>query len=249
MDNSRVSKLKMKNEPEAAAGNNAGKKKDTNTLIEDAYRTIKQFIFDQKLVPGQRLVYDDMAKMLNMSRTPVINALNRLEQQGLVVSESRRGFYVRRMDLGEAWDAFGVREALETYAVEQAILKAVEEDFQKLEEKIAEFENYNPPYYNRKKIFLDAAIHIQIAEMSRNKILKWHLKMNLEHIYLRAKLDNYDSDRIDNMKADHHLLVKKMRNKDILGSVETIRKHIHTSRTHVMACLSDNELKTGNFEL
>ena len=78
MDNSRVSKLKMKNEPEAAAGNNAGKKKDTNTLIEDAYRTIKQFIFDQKLVPGQRLVYDDMAKMLNMSRTPVINALNRL---------------------------------------------------------------------------------------------------------------------------------------------------------------------------
>ena len=239
----------MKNLAVVESGMDAKTKKDSNTLIEDAYRNIKQLIFDQKLVPGQRLVYDDLAKMLKMSRTPVINALNRLEQQGLVVSESRRGFYVRRMDLGEAWDAFGVRDALETYAVEQAILKASEADYQKLEEKILEFENYKPPYYNRKKIFLDAAIHIQIAEMSGNKILKWHLKMNLEHIYLRAKVDNYDLERIENFNTDHHLLLKKMRNKDIIGSIETIRKHIQTARANVMACLSDSELKTGNFEL
>jgi hypothetical protein len=43
--------------------------------------------------------------------------------------------------------------------------------------------------------------------------------------------------------------MKKMRNKDIMGSVEIIRKHIQTARANVMACLSDNELKTGNFEL
>ena len=80
-------------------------RKDSISLIEDAYRKIKQLIYNQQLIPGQRLVYDDLARTLNMSRTPIINALNRLAQQGLVDSESFRGFYVRPMDLQEVWDA------------------------------------------------------------------------------------------------------------------------------------------------
>jgi len=222
--------------------NLSNSEKSGKSLMEDAYYRIKHLIFNQTLVPGQRLVYDDLARMLNMSRTPIINALNRLEQQGLVVSESYRGFYVRPMDFQEAWDAFGLREAIETYAVEQAIQKADAEDMKKLEEKLYEHENYKPSYYDRKKIFLDATFHLQIAEMAKNRILKWHLKINLEHVYLRAKLDKYDISRMENAANEHHLLVKKMKNKDILGSIETMRNHIISSRDHVIACLSDNEL-------
>lgn len=224
-------------------------KKNPDTRIEDAFRRIKRLIFEQKLVPGQKLVYDDLARMLDMSRTPVINALNRLEQQGLVVSESRRGFYVRTMDLQEAWDAFGVREALETYAVEQAIVKADEKDFQKLEEQLLNYLNYKVPHYDRRKVFLDAAFHLQIAEMTRNRILKWHLKMNLEHLYLRARLDNYEASRMESANDEHLLLINKMRHKDVRGSVDAIRAHIQTDRNSVMACLSDNELTEGEFEL
>ncbi|MGC8492147.1 MAG: GntR family transcriptional regulator [Syntrophobacteraceae bacterium] len=223
-------------------------KANSRTLIEDAYRQIKQLIFEQKLVPGQKLIYDDLARMLHMSRTPVINALNRLEQQGLVISESHRGFYVRPMDLGEAWDAFGVREALEVYAVEQAIIKADEQDFIKLEERLAEYDAYTQ-HYDRKKIFLDAAFHIKIAQISRNNILKWHLKINMEHIYLRANLDKRDIDSIEEAKKDHHLLLKKMRNKDIKGSIELVRKHVQSARSNVLACLSDKSLKVSGFEL
>ncbi|MFH0727057.1 MAG: GntR family transcriptional regulator [Pseudomonadota bacterium] len=214
-----------------------------NTRMDDAYRRIKQLIFEEKFVPGQKLVYDDLARMLDMSRTPVINALNRLEQQGLVLSESHRGFYVRPMDLGEAWDSFGVREALETYAVEQAILKADEDDFKKLEEKRLDYDNYTPGYHDRKKIFMDASFHIQLAAMTKNKILSWHLRINFEHLYLRAKLDNLDISRMKKESDEHHLLVKKMRNKDVAGSVETIQAHIHAARSSVMSCLSDHELK------
>ena len=216
--------------------------KNGKSLMEDAYYRIKHLIFNQTLVPGQRLVYDDLARMLNMSRTPIINALNRLEQQGLVVSESFRGFYVRPMDCQEAWDAFGLREAIETYAVKQAIEMADSEDMEKLEEKLFEHEDHKPGYYDRKKIFLDATFHLQIAEMAKNRILKWHLKINLEHVYLRAKLDGYDISRMKNAANEHHLLVKKMKNKDILGSIETMRNHIISCRDHVIACLSDNDI-------
>ena len=98
--------------------------KANKTLIEYAYQKIKQMIFQQKVIPGQRLVYSDLCKLFNMSRTPIINALTRLEQEGFLVSEAFRGFQVKPIDLQELWDLFGVREALESYAIEKAIERA-----------------------------------------------------------------------------------------------------------------------------
>jgi len=224
-------------------------RKDTISLIEEAYRRIKQLIYNQQLVPGQRLVYDDLARTLKMSRTPIINALNRLEQQGLVVSESFRGFYVKPMDLQEVWDAFGLREAIETYAVELAISKASKDDYKILEEKLIEHESYQPSYYDRKKLFLDAAFHLQITEMTGNRILKWHLRMNMEHVYLRAKLDDYDTARMAKAPSEHRMLLKQMRDKNILGSVETMKNHIRSARSYVIACLSKIEGGTEDYAL
>jgi len=223
--------------------------KGPKSLIEEAYRNIKNLIFQQKLIPGQRLVYDDLARMLKMSRTPIINALNRLEQQGLVVSESFRGFYVRPMDIQEAWDSFGLREALETYAVKQAIAHAEPDDFSKLEETLVAHESYTPNYYDRKKILMDAQFHLQIAEMARNRILKWHLKTNLEHVYLRANLEKYDARRMSITPDEHRRLLKRMRMKNTIESVEIIRLHIQKARDHVIACLSDSELKDEEYRL
>lgn len=218
-------------------------------LIEEAYRKIKHLIFLQRLVPGQRLVYDDLASMLKMSRTPIINALNRLEQQGLVVSESYRGFQVKPMDIQEARDAFGIREALETYSVKEAIEHATLDDFAILEEKLIAHESYMPNYYNRDKMLVDAEFHLQIADMTKNRILKWHLKTNLEHLYLRADLSNYDIERMKATGPEHRRLFNRMKNKDSLGSIELIRLHIQKARDHVITCLAENELKNEEYNL
>jgi DNA-binding GntR family transcriptional regulator len=183
-------------------------------------------------------VYDDLAKRLQMSRTPIINALNRLEQHGLVASESYRGFTVRPMDNKEAWDSFGFREAIETFAVEQAIYNADEKQFDLLEEKVIAYDEHRSGYYDRKKIFTDIAIHNQIAEMAKNQVLKWHLKLTLQHIYMRARLNNYSLERLETAQAEHHTLVSRMRNKDVLGSIEVMRNHVHYDRSHVIACIS-----------
>lgn len=218
-----------------------GNPNNSTTLIEEAYRKIKQMIFEQKLVPGQRLVNKDLGEMLNMSRTPIINALNRLVQDGFVGFESFRGFYVRPIDLQEVWDAFGVREALEVYAVEQAIKLADLEDIHLLEEKLREHVEYQPHYYTRKKFFLDSLFHLQIAEMSKNRVLKFLLQRNFEHIYLRARLDNYAPHRMADAADEHHRLVDRMKKKDIIGSIEIIRNHVQKARDHVIRCLSDQE--------
>ena len=211
------------------------------TRIEEAYREIKQMIFDQKLVPGQRLVNKDLGDILNMSRTPIINALNRLVQDGFVAFESFRGFYVRPIDLQEVWDAFGVREALEVYTIEQAIKFSADGDIQELENKLREHAEYQPHYYTRKKFLLDSEFHLQIAAMTKNNVLKWLLKRNFEHIYLRARLENYDIQRMSAAVDEHHRLVRKLKNKDIIGSIELMRNHIQKARDLVIRSLTDEE--------
>jgi len=218
-------------------------------LIEEAYRKIKELIFLQRLIPGQRLVYDDLGRLLKMSRTPIINALNRLEQQGLVVSTSFKGFQVKPMNIQEAIDAFGIREALETYSVKQAIEHATPEDFDQLEEKLEAYDSYLPNYYERNKMLADASFHLQIAEMTRNRILKWHLKTNFEHLYLRANLSNYKVERMQAAGVEHRRLFNKMKTKDSLGSVEIVRLHIQNARDQVIACLSEHELTNDVYQL
>ena len=212
------------------------------TRIEEAYRQIKQMIFDQKLIPGQRLVNQDLVDRLNMSRTPIINALNRLVQDGFVAFESFRGFYVKPIDLQEVWDAFGVREALEVFTVEQAIKLADDGDIGRLENKLREHAEYQPHYYTRKKFLLDSNFHFQIAAMTKNNVLKWLLKRNFEHIYLRARLENYDIKRMPVAVDEHQRLVKKIKNKDIIGSIELMRNHIQKARDLVIRSLTDAEL-------
>jgi len=226
---------------------NTSNNNQSKTLIEEAYRKIKLMIFEQKFAPGQRLVSKDLVDTLNMSRTPIINALNRLVQDGFVGFESFRGFYIRPIDHQEVWDAFGVREALEAYTVEQAIKLADAGDMAILEEKLHQHEQYMPHYYTRKKFLLDSEFHLQIAVMAKNRVLRWLLKRNFEHVFLRARLDNYDPRRMASSAQEHHRLVERMKKKDVIGSIEVIRNHVQKARDHVIRCLSEEE--PGQVEL
>ena len=77
--------------------------------------------------------------------------------------------------------------------------------------------------------------------MAKNNVLKWLLKKNFEHIYLRARLENYDIQRMAVAVDEHTRLVRKMKNKDIIGSIELMRNHIQKARDLVIRSLTDEE--------
>jgi DNA-binding GntR family transcriptional regulator len=89
-------------------------------LTELTYRSIKQSVLNGTLGELSRLTEESLATQLGISKSPVREALNRLEAEGLVRIEARRGAYVRQFSAKEIKDLYELREVLETHAIDAA---------------------------------------------------------------------------------------------------------------------------------
>lgn len=99
-----------------------------STPASPAYEQIRQAIVEGQYAPGQRLIEQRIAEELQLSRTPVREALHRLEAEGLVQSEPNRGAVVRALSVDDIADIYGLRARLEGYAAELAAQRATPEE-------------------------------------------------------------------------------------------------------------------------
>ena len=83
------------------------------TLQQQAYEFVKTQVMNLELKPGQYVTDSQIAEKLNISRTPVREALRRLEQEGLLVNQARRGWKVYALSLEDIHEIFDIKEALE----------------------------------------------------------------------------------------------------------------------------------------
>lgn len=106
---------------------------------EGIYERIRRGIVEGHYPPGSRLVEQRLAEELQVSRTPVREAVRRLESEGLVVVERNRGAQVRPLDEADISDLYEVRARLEAYAAELAAERAEPVDLDDLRESSAVF--------------------------------------------------------------------------------------------------------------
>src|SRR6478672_3410109 len=91
-------------------------------LTQLAYRSIKGYILDGRLDEHSRLTEEFLSTQLGISKSPIREALNRLETEGLIKIEPRKGAYLRRLSPDEVTELYDLREALETHVVRTAKL-------------------------------------------------------------------------------------------------------------------------------
>jgi DNA-binding GntR family transcriptional regulator len=206
------------------------KEKETTNLMEKAHQLIRNMMLQHKLSPGQKIIYRDLSEKLNMSKTPIMYALGRLEQEGFVELIPNQGYIVKELDLKEIEDFFDVREALETYAIGLAIKSMKPENLKALEEKIRQHREYVTPVYDRKRMVLDADIHLYIALMSGNRVLARQLHQIFEHLFLRYRLELMHSIRPTSAPAEHQKMLSLIRKRDISGAQKVMRTHIQSGK-------------------
>lgn len=107
-------------------------------LYEEALLAIRAAILRGSFAPGERLYGPDLAGRLGLSRGPVREALNKLEQEGIVVSNPHHGSSVVRIDDAELYDAIEIREFIETLHCDRLIGSLTDDDLVALEVKVDE---------------------------------------------------------------------------------------------------------------
>ncbi len=89
-------------------------------LTEQAYQSVKRQLLNGSFPEGSKLTEEYLSSALGISKSPVREALMRLESEGLIIIESRRGAYVRKFSAKEVHDLYDVRALLEVHAVSSA---------------------------------------------------------------------------------------------------------------------------------
>lgn len=134
-------------------------KKSLSNLV---YRDLKEKILKNKLLPGDKLIEMEIASNLGVSRTPVREALKKLEEDGLVTSFPRKSFIVSKISVKEAKNLYIVRKSLEPLAVELLAQKG-------LNEKSKYFQEINDD--------LRLAIENNEEELAQNLIIEWNMAL------------------------------------------------------------------------
>ena len=202
----------------------------------EAYSAIKELVAGHKLSPGQKLIYRDLEEELGMSKTPIINGLVRLEQEGFVVSKKNRGFFIKKFSAEEAKQIYDLREKLEEISIDYAIKNHNNKDLKILEEKLNLYNNYSAPMYDRKRLELDTEFHMQIAKMGKNDFFTSMIKQFYENIYFSLNVV-YLTSYIDNFKEEHELIFNAVKEGNLTEAKRVLRLHTRAARKLLVAAL------------
>jgi DNA-binding GntR family transcriptional regulator len=120
------------------------------TLRQQAYKIIKDKIVCLQIKPGERLFEADLAKDLNMGRTPVREAILMLENEKLVECNDKQGYLVRKLSREEAYDFFAIRLVIEDFAIPLIIKGLTDNTIAELEHNIEKVKGCveNNDFYN-----------------------------------------------------------------------------------------------------
>jgi len=145
-------------------------------LNNQVYNLLKKKIVHFRFSPGLRINVEEIAREMGVSRTPVWEAIRRLEQEGLLKCVPKKGVFLREADKNTIRELYTVRSVLEKYAGRIAAKVRTEEQLKSLKENLIEQEKVIVKKDLYKYSLLDLEFHLSIASMSANQTLKELLK-------------------------------------------------------------------------
>ena len=203
-------------------------------LREIVYEELKRQILVGEIAPGTRMMEVELAEDMGVSRTPVREAIRKLEKEGLVTIEPRRGAYASDISIKDMVDVLEVRQMLEGTAASMAAQKVTEE------EKL-DFVEANSAYKNAVKkgnieeiIRYDELFHQLIVSYSGNKTLN-QLLSQVQELALRFRYIYYDDfSRYENMPVEHEEIEEAIISGDTQKAKVVAEEHVERLKKFVI---------------
>jgi len=203
------------------------------------YSSIKRMILFGQLGPGRKLVHEELAEALKVSRTPVREALERLYQEGFVTRLPRRGFYVTGITRDEAYGLYGAREALELFALQVTMERGPlpRGALNTLAAYSKRYEDLINTQMLTERILADMLFHLKLAELSGNRYVVRLLAQTFERSALKRRHEGYRYDRSTLAATEHRQLLDALAKHDKRAAMQALRKHVQSARDALLSQL------------
>lgn len=194
-------------------------------LTLHVYDKIKEMMFNYEIVPGQRLVFVDLAKALGVSRTPVNNALSILAKEGYLDFIPNQGYSVHKLTLEEAEALYDMKNILETGSISKAIRNATTKHLDLIQAKKNAFEKSAENRVTRSLFIMDMEFHSAICAMAGNPLLVEKYKDIYQHIFLRLRTEFLLVERSFEIIKEHNQIFESIRISDVSWAKTLISQH------------------------
>ena len=205
--------------------------REVESLADVAYRRLSEALLTGQIPPGQRLVMDQLADQLDISRTPVRDALLRLERENLIEPTGKRGYVVRKMTVDDAFHLYETRVAIEGFAARR-VAEIGKPAIEHVRQAIVASKGKDTDA--RKAFDANMSIHRAVVEATGNPSLLelfddiWHRSVGLA---LFADFLSHDLEQVPVEKRHEPLLVAFGQGTD--ASFGAMRDHIRAGlRVH-----------------
>ena len=202
-------------------------------LRDVVFENLRSAILEGKLKSGQRLMEVQLAEQLGVSRTPVREAIRKLELEGLVVMLPRKGAYVANISVKDLMDVLEIRASLEGLGASLAAERRTEEDIKNLEEIEEEFEQAVITQDIDMLLKKDIEFHECIFKAANNKKLEminslWEQVQRFRITYVS------DSNASLSLIDEHRIILNAIKEGNVADGKKAAIEHIEKAEQFML---------------
>jgi DNA-binding GntR family transcriptional regulator len=206
-------------------------------LREAVCETLRDAIRKGILEPGERLMEVQLADELGISRTPVREAIRKLEQEGYVIMMPRRGTYVSDISTNDVKEIFEIRSALESLATGLAARRIEQDELETLQNLLVEIEGYIAKNDIEKIVETDIKFHGLLYKVSRNERLV-NIISNLKEQLARFRtLSMSYPGRLQETLEEHSEMVEAIANGDVSAARDAAEHHMERAEKTLLKAI------------
>ncbi|MDR2175215.1 MAG: GntR family transcriptional regulator [Synergistaceae bacterium] len=209
---------------------------DVRPIREIVYEHLKKAIGSGEIPGGERLNESDLAVRLNVSRTPIREAIRMLESDGLVESLPRRGVVVRAIDISEIIEIYMIRQALEVMVFKSAALRIAPREIEEARQHIRDSQTYLEEkkfeeYFHANELFTDTIVEAGRLPKTRQLIgtyrdqLRRYRKITLSDPVRRQTVVRQHLDILDALGKRDVERAGKLVFEHLEGALEVCKRH------------------------
>jgi DNA-binding GntR family transcriptional regulator len=186
---------------------------------------IREEILKEALAVGSKLTEQQMSERFGVSRTPVREAIGRLEAEGLVNAIPNRGAFIVGLSADDAADMFEVKKQYEIIAARRTAEKATKDDLELLEERFEFMEHYTAKGDLRKMKQINPTFHEAIYAAARSRLLTASITRINTYLKLSAHTRDCRREHLAEIFAEHKAVYKAIKSRDPQKAAAAMEAH------------------------